>query len=68
MRRLSLVLALVVAAVVCWAAAGWSSSVHPRSDAKLPAPGHDPKVLGPSLDQAIEIMRRRWPCPADCVE
>ena len=68
MRRLSLVMALVVAAVVCRAAVGWSSPVHPTSDAKLPLPGLDPKLLGPSLDQAIEIMRSRWPCPADCVE
>jgi hypothetical protein len=63
-------LALAVGIAACCAAARWRARAAPRPDAGLPLPGIDPRLLGPSLDQAVEVMRRRFggPAAAECIE
>ncbi len=64
-------LMLTGAVVACGGATALWPDVRPRPDAALPIRGYPPEVLGPSVEQAIELMSRngpQWACPTDVVE
>jgi hypothetical protein len=69
--RALLWLMVIAAALACCTIAAQGPGARPLPDAAKPLPGLSPKLLGPSLDEVIERLRRlgpKWACPPDVVE
>ena len=66
-----LLLMVIAAALACCAIAAQGPVARPLPDAARPLPGLSPELLGPSLDEVIERLRRQgpqWACAPDVVE
>jgi hypothetical protein len=62
---------VIAAALACYAIAAQGPGARPLPDAAKPLPGLSPELLGPSVDETIERLRRlgpQWACPPDVVE
>jgi hypothetical protein len=62
---------VIAAALACCAIAAQGPVAQSRPDTARPAPGLSPELLGPSVDEVIERLRRqgpKWACPPDVVE
>ena len=69
--RALLWLMVIAAALACCAIAAQGPVAQPLPDVARPLPGLSPELLGPSVDEVIERLRRqgpKWACPPDVVE